>query len=226
MAKDLAKVRRRIAKLPLIIFLCLLFPTTVSSLQSYAPTVNIMVGLFFDNFNEHSPPEAPDRWTVLAGTWQTAIDGTTVYEQTDTGVVRSDSVAGDTTWTDYIFEVGVKFVTAGSESVRGAILAFRYQDTSNYYALIEAEDVDQLRLYRRIGGSDTLIASVDVTIIQDQWYSVKISIEGQTINVWVDDTQYFTNQDSGGTLSTGKIGLGTRYHHCCFDDVEVNPIPP
>lgn len=228
LAKVLTKVRRRIAKLPLIIFLCLLFPTTASSLQSYASTVNITVGLFFDNFNEHTPPEAPDGWTEYSGTWQTAIDGTTVYEQTQKNVDRTVSIAGNTNWTDYVFQVKVKFVfPPGTPPKAGAILFFRFQDTSNYYFLFMAEDADELLLYRRIGGVEEQIgSSVSVTLVEDQWYDVRIRIEGQTINVWINGTQYFTNQESGGTLTTGAIGVGTKRYKCRFDDAEVNPIPP
>ena len=228
MAKDLAKVRRRIAKLPLTIFLCLLFPTTVISLQSYAPTVNIMVGLFFDNFNEHTPPEAPDGWTVYSGTWQTAIDGTTVYEQTQKNVARAVSIAGNSNWTDYVFQVKVKLVfPPGTPPSAGAILFFRFQDASNYYFLFIAEDKDELLLYRRIGGVEGQIGpSVSITLVESQWYDVRTSIEGQIINVWINGTQYFTNQGSGGTLTSGTIGVGAKRYKCRFDDVEVNSIPP
>ena len=225
LTKDLTKARSRIAKSFLIISVCLLYPTTAFSLQSYAPTVDIAVGLFFDNFNEHMPPEAPDGWIVITGTWQTATDGTTVYEQTDTTTTNRRSIAGDTSWTDYTFETKMKFVTNGT-TPRGANLFFRIQDDSNYYFLRMQEDNDSLILYRRIGGTNTQIGSaVSFALVQDQWYTVRFSIEGQTINVWVDGTQYFTNEDSGGTLTSGRIGLGTTHYHCRFDDVEVDPIP-
>lgn len=228
LTKHSTKVRQRIAKLSLIVFLCLLFPTTASSLQSYASTVNITVGLFFDSFNEYTPPEAPDGWTVYSGTWQTTIDGTTVYEQTQKNVDRTVSIAGNTNWTDYAFQVKVKFVfPPGTPPDTGAILFFRFQDTSNYYFLFMAEDADELLLYRRIGGVEEQIgSSVSITLVDNQWYDVRISIEGQTINVWINGTQYFTNQESGGTLTTGAIGLGTIRYECRFDDVEVNPILP
>jgi pectate lyase len=192
---------------------------------SYSALINMSIGLFFDNFDEHVPPESPDGWTVLSGTWQTAADETIVYEQTDTSVARSGSVAGNTAWTNYTFKVRVKFVSAGAEATRGALLGFRFQDGANYYYLGMGEDTDELRLYRRIDGTDTQIgSSVSITLVQNQWYNVTISIEGQTINVWVDGVQYFVNQESGGDLTSGKIGLGTRYYHCRFDDVEVFPI--
>lgn len=226
--KDLTKERRRVAKLPLIIFLCLLFPTTVRSLQHYTATVNMKVGLFFDNFNEHTPPEAPDMWTVYSGTWQTAMDGTTVYAQTQKNVDRTLSIAGNTNWTNYVFQVKVKFVfPPGTPPGTGAILFFRFQDTSNYYFLSVVEDEDELLLYRRVGGVEEQIGlSASITLVANQWYNVRISIELQTINVWVDDVQYFTNQESGGTLTTGAIGVGTKRYSCRFDDVEVNSIPP
>lgn len=225
MTGDLTKARSRIAKSFLIISVCLLYPTTAYSLQSYAPTVNIAVGLFFDNFNEHVPPETPDRWIVVTGTWQTATDGTTVYEQTDITTTNTSSIAGNTSWTDYTFETKMKFATNGTTPTE-ANLFFRIQDDSNCYFLRMREDNDSLILYRRIVGINTQIGStVSFTLVQDQWYTVRISIEGQTINVWVNGTQYFKNEDSGGTLTSGRIGLGTTHYHCRFDDVEVGPIP-
>jgi hypothetical protein len=187
-----------------------------------------MVGLFFDNFNEHTPPEAPDGWTVYWGTWQTTIDGTTVYEQTQKNVERTVSIAGNTNWIDYVFQTKVKFVfPPGTPPSAGAILFFRFQDASNYYFLFMAEDKDELLLYRRIGGVEEQIGpSVSITLVEDQWYDVRVSIEGQIINVWINGTQYFTNQGSGGTLTTGAIGFGTKRYKCRFDDVEVNSIMP
>ncbi|MGC9345726.1 MAG: hypothetical protein ACP5ER_02910 [Candidatus Bathyarchaeales archaeon] len=41
--KDLSMERRTVAKLPLIVFLCLLFPTVVLSVQWYTTTLNITV---------------------------------------------------------------------------------------------------------------------------------------------------------------------------------------
>ncbi len=227
MTKDLTKARPRIAKSFLIISVCLLYPTTAYSLQSYAPTVNIAVGLFFDNFNEHVPPEAPDGWTVYSGTWQTAIDGTTVYEQTQKNVERTVSIAGNTNWTDYVFRAKVKPVfPPGTPPNTGAILFFRFQDNSNYYFLFMDEDEDQLLLYRRIGGVEEQIGlSVSITLVGNQWYDVRIKVEDQTINIWINSTQYFIDQESGGTLTTGAIGVGTKRYRCRFDDVEVGPIP-
>jgi len=187
-------------------------------------TQTIINVLFFDDFNEHIPPEAPDGWRILAGTWQTATDGSTVYEQIDTSVVSSGSAAGSTTWTDYFFEVKVKFVRAGSVAYRGAILAFRCQNSLNYYFLGIAEDRDLLLLYRRVWGFDILIASNSSTIVPNRWYTVRIKIEGQVINVWIDGVRYFTDQNSGGAIASGEIGLGTRYYHCRFDDVKVSAV--
>jgi hypothetical protein len=187
-----------------------------------------MVGLFFDNFNEHAPPEAPDGWTMYSGTWQTTTDGTTVYEQTQKNVERTVSIAGNTNWTDYVLQTKVKFVfPPGTPPSAGAILFFRFQDASNYYFLFMAEDKDELLLYRRIVDVEEQIGiTASITLVEDEWYDVRITIEGQTINLWINDTQYFTDQDSGGTLTTGAIGVGTKRYKCRFDDVEVNPRNP
>jgi len=220
--------RRTVTKLPWIVFLCLLFPTTVLSFQFYTATVNITVGLFFDNFDEHVPPEAPDGWTVYSGTWRTETDGTTVYEQTKTKYDRTCSIAGDANWTDYIFQVKVKFVfPPGTPPVGGGtILFFRFQDESNYYFLFLSEDKDELMLYRRIGGIEEQIgSSVAINLVKNQWYDVRISIQGQIINVWADGTQYFINQESGGTITSGAIGVGTKRYSCRFDEVNSVFVP-
>jgi len=226
LVKDLSMERRTVAKLPLIVFLCLLFPTAVLSFQFYTATVNVMVGLLFDNFNEHVPPEAPDGWTVYSGTWQTETDGTTVYEQADKKDERACSIAGNVNWTDYIFQVKVKFnLPPGTPPVGGANLFFRFQNESNYYFLFLSEDKDEMRLYKRIGGVEEQVgSSIAVTLTENQWYDVRVSVQGQVINVWVDGTQYFIDQESGGNLTSGAIGVGTKRYGCSFDDVEVRPI--
>lgn len=218
--------RREGIAFPLIIILFLLYCTTVLSLVTYASIVYAGVGLFFDDFEEHTPPELPDKWTVLDGTWQTTLNGTIVYEQTKKNLERTISTAGNPNWTDYVFEVKVKFLfPPGTPPRTGAILFFRFQDVSNYYSLYLGEDTNELVLYRTINGVEEQVSSpININLIENQWYYVRISIEDQTINVWVDDIQYYSDQASGGTLIAGAIGIGTRKYSCHFDDVEVSPI--
>ena len=125
---------------------------------------------------------------------------------------------------DYEFEVNVTLVTAGTGTARGALLLFRAQDTSNYYFLAILDDLNQLRLYRRIGGSDILIQTLNTNVPSGTWFNVRIRIEGQTINVWGNDNPLFTDVTSGGNLNNGFIALSTRFYHCRFDDVYVTPV--
>ena len=184
----------------------------------------IDIFMLFDDFNEHTPPTAPDEWTPYVGTWQTVTDGSTAYEQTNTGPDRTYSYIGSASWTDYEFEVDVKLVTAGTGSYRGALLLFRVQDASNYYFLAILDDVDQVGLYRRIGGRDILIQNLNIAVPSGVWFNIRIRIEGQTINVWGEDIPLFIDVPSGANLNNGFITLSTRYYHCRFDDVTVSAV--
>jgi hypothetical protein len=176
----------------------------------------------FDDFNEHTPPESPDGWTPYVGTWRTVSDGSTCYEQTDTAQVRAISYTGDASLTDYEFEVDAKLVTAGTETGRGILLIFRAQNANNYYFLTILEDLNQVRLYRRIGGNDVLIQTLNINISSGVWFNIKIRIEGQTINVWGNGNPIFTDVPSGGNLNNGFIALSTRFYQCRFDDVKLS----
>jgi len=220
--------RCKVKILPLILICSIIFPVAYAYVYeqgSHAVNQTILdIFLLFDDFNEHTPPEAPDGWTPYVGTWQTVSDGSTVYEQTDTSQARAISYIGNISWTDYEFEVNTTLITAGTGTARGALLLFRVQDVSNYYFLAILDDLDQVRLYRRIGGSDILIQTLNINVPSGTWLNVRIRIEGQTINVWGNDNPFFTDVPSGGNLNNGFITLSTRFYHCRFDDVIVSPV--
>ncbi len=215
-------------KYPLIILLVISLPITSAYVfetdnNNIGQTI-LDIYMLFDDFNEHTPPTAPDGWTPYVGTWQTVTDGTTAYEQTNTVQDRTYSFIGDFSWTDYEFEVNAKLVSAGTEYARGILLLFRVQDASNYYFLAILDDLNQVGLYRRIGGSDILIQNLDINVPSGVWFNIRIRIEGQTINVWGNNVPLFTDIPSGGNLSNGLITLSTRFYHCRFDDVTISTV--
>ena len=151
-----------------------------------------------------------------------AIDAALLHVWEEPSASNIISVAGQPTWTDYTFQVQLKFLEEeGGATKEGASLLFRFQDASNYYYLFAVETTNELELHRIIGDVDELISSTSIALTQSQWYTVAIKIIGQTIAVWVDDVQYFSNLSSGGALADGQIGLGTKDYWCRFDNVLV-----
>jgi len=154
--------------------------------------------------------------------------GNIVYIQDDEGEKEAltISAAGNASWANYIYEINVKFEVGNPSKLdRGALLLFRYQGGNNYYYLWLKEGLDTMALFNHGSeGAGNEANSTSITLVQDIWYHVKISIVGQFCNVWVDGVQYFYDEDMAGSLDTGQVGIGTRYYQVKFDNVEVNPI--
>jgi len=113
--------------------------------------------LINEDFDDLPPGSDPPGWDPLDGTWSTVDDdGNIVYYQDDNSdkEALSISATGNTSWTDYTFEVDVKFIEGNlNKDDRGALLLFRYQGGNSYYFLWMKEGLDTLELHNRGDGA-------------------------------------------------------------------------
>ena len=188
--------------------------------------LDIGTALMDENFDDLPPGTDPPGWDTSDGNWTTVYDnGNIVYYQDDNSDKESLSIStsGNSSWTDYTFEVDLKFVEGNpTKSDRGALLLFRYQGGNNYYFLWLKEAQDTLELHNRGDGAH-MVASSSCTLVQDTWYHVNVTIIGQNAWVSVDDVPYFTGQVMNGSFDTGNVAIGTSYYKVMFDNILVEP---
>ena len=116
------------------------------------------------------------------------------------------------------------------------LIPFRYQDQDNQYFVIFSSS--QWNLYRRVGGSNTLVGyrSFTTTLINNAWYYVRITFWTSEGHLWVrlelyldtswtkqgDDLSDPTNK--WGTTG-GRVGIGVSSNNVAsyvwFDDTEI-----
>jgi hypothetical protein len=189
--------------------------------------LNIETTLMDEDFDDLPPGSNPPGWDPLDGTWSTSDDGgNIVYYQDDNSdkEALSISTTGNSSWTDYSFEVDLKFVEGNTKKdERGALLIFRYQGGNSYYFLWLKEAMDTLELHNRGDGAH-IVTSTSCTLVPDTWYHVNCTIIGQSVWVSIDYTPYFTNIDMSGALNTGNVAIGTSYYKVMFDNILVEPI--
>jgi len=182
--------------------------------------------LMIEDFDELTPPQNPPGWSQIDGNWTTCYDGgNVVYQQDDESDKKALTIATtyNETWYNFTYHVRLKFITGNDKKPdAGALLIFRYVNGNTYYYLRIEQYSDSMKLYEKGGeGEGLLRGSANIVVDEGVWYSFKIRIDGQIVNVWVDDIPYLTNIDMRGSIKSGQVGVGTRYYKCYFDDIMV-----
>lgn len=156
-------------------------------------------------------------WTAVSGTWSIATDGTKVYRQSSASG-EAIVYAGTGTWTDYTYEAKVKL-----SSVNGnAGLVFRYADASNFYMFRLNDNGDKVELYKRVGGTLTLVASSAMTVNTEQFYTLKVIVEGNKIIGFVDGAEKLNWTNATTQLTSGKIGFRMSSTAASVDQILVS----
>lgn len=194
--------------------------------QSFTQTI-LNEALMDEDFDELPPGTDPPGWDPVDGSWSTVTDGgTVVYYQDDNAdkEALSISTTGNLSWTDYRFDVDVKFVEGNEKKdERGALLLFRYQGGNNYYFLYMKEYMDLIELHSHGDGAH-VVDAVDCVLMPDIWYHVSIVVIGDIVDVEVDGVSYFGGVDMGGSFSHGSVAIGTSYYKVMFDNIYVDTI--
>ena len=144
--------------------------------------------LLYDDFEGGST----EGWN-LEGDWSVIQEGDNYILQ---GVGPCSAEAGSQEWADYTLEARIKYSQSANISVR--ITA-----EPGLYSLIAMPDGPSLYKHRV---KQTLLAHSGVSFEENQWIDVKIDVEGNKIDVYMDNTLLFRYRDSDPLLS-GNIGF-------------------
>lgn len=219
-----------------------------SGIFEFATTVTDGIGAsvsksFWMVVNSPSLSFFSDDFSSLAlGSWSVVDEGTTMgpssWGVTTDGVLAQVSniyggrliandpikpgtylLNGDPSWNDY--DLSLRFKSTDDDIIG---VMFRYQDNDNYYVFYTSLQYGFRRLVKKIGGNFTILAEVPFGYVRNQWYDLKVSIVGENIKVFIDNSPIFDVIDS--SLATGKIAMYSWGNTgAYFDDVIVSTAP-
>ncbi|MGI0116399.1 family 16 glycoside hydrolase [Zooshikella sp. RANM57] len=123
-------------------------------------------------------------------------------------------------WQDYLLRLKVK---SDDDDVMGVL--FRVQDEHHYYRFSWSK-VFAFRRLEKIVGNDVIVLAEDhVPFSLGQWYSLDIDLQGNTIEVFVDDNLILSASDD--TYAQGSIGLYAWANQgTWFDDIKIQRKSP
>ncbi|WP_168120407.1 family 16 glycoside hydrolase [Paenibacillus sp. HB172176] len=165
---------------------------------------------FNDNFEDGNSTG----WSSASGSWSVTTDGTKVLNQNNSTTALI--TAGDA-WTDYVYEAKAKMPIANAN----AGIVFRVQNADNYYMYRINSSNQKLELYKAVNGQLTLESSTSFAAQPNQWYAIKIFVQGNTIKGYVDGALKTEWTNPITELTTGKIGFRTTSANVSFDDAVV-----
>ncbi|WP_238656101.1 family 16 glycoside hydrolase [Paenibacillus piscarius] len=179
---------------------------------------------FSDHFSSGLLPD----WTVASGAASWAVTdrtGNRVLSTSQTMAALITAKAG-AAWTDYTYEARARLpLINGSEN---AGIVFRVQDQNNFYMYRIDANTSQLQLYKAVAGTLTQVANTSFVPVKNQWYTLKATVQGNTIKGYVDGVLKTTWTNPANELTSGGIGFRTTSAGVWYDDAKVTAIhnPP
>jgi hypothetical protein len=215
--------------IPLMIAVPIVYAYVYEQNNNNVSQTIIHIAIMDEDFDDVPPGDDPPGWAEDSGDWAAYNDsGNIVYYQNDTAPKETItiSITGNASWTDYTFEVDLKFDEGDTQKApRGALLVYRYTGGNDYYFLALREAQDELEVYKHgTAGGGHLVRTASCTLVQDTWYHVNITIIGNYVWISIDDTPYFTNLDMLGDQISGSVGIGTEYYKVMFDNIYVDEL--
>jgi chitodextrinase len=153
-------------------------------------------------------------WTNASGngTWAIVTDGTKAARQQSSSSATYIAVAGQASWANYSHSARVK---TGSTSVRNGLVA-RYVDGNNFYFLVLHNG--NVVLSKKVSGSTTTLQSTPFTASTSTFHTLKLVVQGTSIQGFVDGVLRVQGTDSA--LTAGKAGFYAN-GVATYDDVSV-----
>jgi len=170
-----------------------------------------------DDFQEHNYQDSPDGWTPVGSFFMVgSSDSDRFMNSTADGQYI---FAGNSSWTDYV--VKLKMQDAGTASVSYPGIAVRVTDVNNLVYL-GWRNSSCLTLWKRIGGSYTLLNDWTIPDVGSAWHTIEIRVKDQNLQVCHDGFCYGNASLNAGELTSGNVGIFSSYGtHSHWDDYIV-----
>jgi hypothetical protein len=185
-------------------------------------------GIFTDDFDDGNSDgwveEGATNWNVASGQYKTASNGDGV------------SSNGCAAWQDYEAQVDIKRNgSLGTSEHVGLVL--RYQSSTQYYlarifcTLCTGNQNNHQYVLELVdyNSGATVLTSSSITFDNNDYYTLKASVDDDTLNAkfWRTSDSEPSDWDITATdtsYTQGKIGMTTTTNTTTFDNVAVNPL--
>jgi hypothetical protein len=172
---------------------------------------NKLAVLLSDDFNDgnYDGWSLVDQGTMGGSMAWSAANGVMVQSSNVHSSISVDPIAklgtyaywqAGTGWTDYTASITIK--STDNDAIG---IMFRYQDENNYYRFIWDKERNSRQLVKCEDGNFSVLAEDSVPYVTDTNYQVKISVQGDLLNVAIDGSLILSATDS--SFSTGTIAL-------------------
>jgi hypothetical protein len=161
-------------------------------------------------------------WKVVADETAPSKTGFVLAQTTDNrDALFNLCVADDSSFKDV--EVTIAFKAIKGQKDQGGGIMWRYQDANNYYVARVNPLEDNFRVYKVVAGKRSKeFQSADVKVPEGEWHTLKVKMEGDHIQCFLDGKKYLDVKDDTITKA-GKIGLWTKADaQTHFDDLKVS----
>ncbi|HEY4392713.1 MAG TPA: family 16 glycoside hydrolase [Polyangia bacterium] len=151
--------------------------------------------------------------------------GSNVLQGTASSSTFVAEIGGDQCWTDYTFQVDIKFISGSSEEfgVWGRFSIDSSKDEGDYYTAY-MDDSGAVQLRSRLSGSSTTLGSKSKSTnggpVAGTVYTFVLDLHGGTLSVSVNGTPR-VSMVTDATFTTGAIGLAVSDATVEFDNVKV-----
>ncbi len=166
----------------------------------------------------------PASWEVKNGRYGIAIDGKSCVTET----MPIDQLWDDS-WNNYIFESDITFIDGVDANI-----AFRYSDDPNfdwygYHFQVNATPNNSRVILQRVWNSHLYSDRTSYTLTHGNTYHLKIIVDKEHIQIYIDDLLVLDYPDAGGRFTTGRIALqasvgSVNHSEVWFDNVVVRSI--
>ncbi|OGK47358.1 hypothetical protein A2963_04450 [Candidatus Roizmanbacteria bacterium RIFCSPLOWO2_01_FULL_40_13] len=167
---------------------------------------------------------SPTDWEIKDGRFGIYIAGPGCV----TEVSPTDGV-WNSSWNNYIFETDVEFVRGTDHN-----LAFRYTGSPNFdwygfHFIVSPNPANSSIVLQRVLNTNLYSDSVNYALSKNVIYHLKVVVNGEHIQLFINDNQVFDYPDAGARFPTGRIALqasvgGDPESETYFDNVVVRSV--
>ncbi|GGG13135.1 hypothetical protein GCM10010912_66980 [Paenibacillus albidus] len=180
--------------------------------------------LFSDDFADGDIAD----WAIASGTtsWAVTADGGNPVLSTSKTQTALITAGAGASWTDYTYEARTRMPFNNPSENAGIV--FRVKDKENFYMYRIDASKNQLQMYKFVAGTMTLVSEVSFVPAKNQWYTLRVTVQGKTIKGYVDGELKTTWTNPNTELTSGGVGFRTTSAGIWFDDARVTGIhnPP
>jgi hypothetical protein len=198
-------------------------PTPTGSGVTETPVVEIGTVLLEEDFES----DVISGWNFYDDVnWSIIEDGTGNHVLQGIGHNNTWVTVGESTWADYAFEVKAQIINRGTTSNGDTLnCLFRIFRNNEYVLVFNSFGLTLGRLEYFDDWTELAYTNLFINPVYE-WMAIRIEVVGDTIRVYVNDTNYIELVDTD-PLPEGRVGFRVQQTSTVwFDDVRVVELIP